>query len=345
MRLAALFLLLATCVPCTAQTPDCAHLQPKIDIAMRLLDQNRIAEAEPLFASPGNLPTDCPAVLLPLARLRAAQNNINESGKLFVQYLQAEPKDPEGPFYFGTVLLRIAYYPQAEAMADRALELNPSHVGALTLKGQLLAMRGQPAEAQQSLERAIAAEPKSAGPHFQLGALFDRRKQHEDAVKQFETVIALTPSDARAYDYLAMNLEQLGNAERAENAFRRGLAVNAGPLSDSFLDFNYGRFLLKRNRLRESQDHLNRAVEIAPRVRAVLYERGKLNLRLGHLSEAAQDARRALDAADPGHVILDLQVYYLLAECYARLGDAAGAAKYTLLAQEAKIPSRSVERK
>ena len=345
MKLAASFLILATCVPGGAAALDCSPWLPKLDVAMRLLDQNRTAEAERLFTFPDSLQADCPAVLLPLARLRAAQNNMDASVKLFVQYLEAEPKDPAGPFYFGTLLLRVAYYPQAEAMADRALALNPSHPGALTLKGQLLAMRGQPAEARQSLERAIAVDPKSAEAHFQLGAFFDRRKQHEEAARQFETVIALAPSDARAYDYLALNLEQLGRAERAEKAFQRGLALNAGPLSDAFLDFNYGRFLLKQNRLRESQDHLNRAVAIAPKVRAVLYERGKLRLRMGQWHEAVDDAQRALEAPDPGHVILDLQVYSLLAECYSRLGDVENTAKYTELAAQSKIPPRSSDRK
>lgn len=345
MKPAALFLLLATFVPGWAQATDCAPWKPKLEAAMRLLDQSRTAEAERLLTFPDSLQADCPAVLLPLARWRAAQNNIDAGAQLFARYLQAEPTDPAGPFYFGALLLRVGYYPQAEAMADRALALNSSHPGALTLKGQLLAMRGQPAEARQAFERAIAMDPKSAEAHFQLGAFFDRRKLNDDAARQFETVIALTPSDARAYDYLALNLEQLGSTERAEQAFRRGLAQNAGPLSDAFLDFNYGRFLLKQNRLRESQDHLNRAVEMAPKVRAVLFERGKLKLRMGQWREAAQDAQRALETPDPGHVILDLQVYSLLAECYARLGDAGNAAKYTQLAAQAKIPPRSSDRK
>jgi len=327
--------------------PDssCTQLGPQIRSVMTLLDQSRTSEAQALLSDASEASLPCPDRLLALARLRAAENKFDESGKLFTQFLETGPTNPEGPFYFGAMLLRIGYYPQAETLADRALTLNPSHVGALTLKGRLLLMRGQAAESQHTLERAIALDPKYAEAHFQLGTLFDRRKQHESALREFEAVTALTASDARAYDYMALNWEQLGDTIRAAKAFQRGLACNSGPLSDSFLDFNYGRFLLKQDRLQESREYLNRAVTVAPKVRAVLYERAKLLLRMGNFKDAVQDAVRALDTPDPGHVILDSQLYSLLAVSFSRLGSVEEADKFTRLAAETGIPPRSADRK
>ncbi len=40
------------------------------------------------------------------------------------------------------------------------------------------------------------------------------------------------------------------------------LTVNKSPFFDSFVDYNYGRFLLKESRLEESQSHLDRAVAL-----------------------------------------------------------------------------------
>jgi len=60
------------------------------------------------------------------------------------------------------------------------------------------------------------------------------------------------------------------------------LAVNAGHLYDSFLDYNYGRFLMKQNRPSESKEHLDRAVRLTPETRAV---HGKLNLLLKNYQE------------------------------------------------------------
>ena len=344
MRSAAALALLYVCVS-RAQTPACTPLQTKIDSAMKALDQSRIHDAEQDLSAIEGARNECPAVLLVMARVRASQRNLEESRKLFERYMRTLPNDAEGPVQWGRVLLRAGGFPQAEAMADRALELNAEHSGALGLKGQLLVMRREPEEGRKLLQKAIEIDPGNSDAHFQLGAFFDRRKQHEDAVKQFEAVAALTPADPRAFDYLALNLEQMGESERAEVAFKKGLAVNSGLLSDSFLDFNYGRFLLKQNRLADSKMHLDRAAELAPGVRAVLYERGKLNLRLQRYADAAHDGERALETPDPGHVILDLQVYYLLAEAYARLGDTDRATSFTNLAKTAGIPPKSAERR
>ena len=121
---------------------------------------------------------------------------------------------------------------------------------------------------------------------------FDGRQLHPEAVEQFEQVIAIRQRDPRAYDYLALNLEALGKAEKAEAAYQKGLQVNEGPLFDSFLDYNYGRFLMKSNRLAESKEYLDRAVRLAPGTRAVYYEHGRLNLRLQKYKEAQVDAER-----------------------------------------------------
>jgi len=75
---------------------------------------------------------------------------------------------------------------------------------------------------------------------------------------------------------------------------------------------------LKRNRLEESKKHLDRAAQLAPQVRAVWYERAKVNLRLQSYGEARHDAERALWLADSSGVIIDLQVYYLLESIYHR---------------------------
>jgi tetratricopeptide (TPR) repeat protein len=187
-------------------------------------------------------------------------------------------------------------------------------------------------------------DPNDAVAHFELGSLYDAAKRSPEAVEQFEKVVALNPGDSSAWDYLALNLEPLGEVERAEEAFRKGLAVNEGPGSDSFLDYNYGRFLLKRNRLEESRKHLDRAAELAPQVRAVLYERAKVNLRLHNYREARADAEKALGLADASGVIIDLQLYYLLESICRRMGETEAADKYAALSRNTPVPLRKQRR-
>jgi len=190
------------------------------------------------------------------------------------------------------------------------------------------------------MEKASKTAPADAEAHFQLGVLMDRQKRYVKAIEQFEKVIALEPANPQAYDYLALDLEPVGEIEKAERAYQKALQVNQGAQFDSFLDYNYGRFLMKRNRLTESKKHLDRAVELTPQVRAVRYERGKLNFRLGNYADARNDAERALSIQDPGKVIIDLQIYNLLHLIYARLGEKELARQYAELARTTPVPLR-----
>ncbi len=207
--------------------------------------------------------------------------------------------------------------------------------------GRLRAARNDVKKAQELFERACRIDPNNPETHFQLGVFFDSRQLHPEAVEQFEKVVALRPRDPRAYDYLALNLEALGMAEKAEAQYKKGIQVNEGTLFDSFLDYNYGRFLMKANRLAESKVYLDHAVRLAPGTRAVYYERGRLNLRLQRIKDAQADAERALSLPDPSGFVLDLQVYYLLATIHMRLGDPEMAQKYAALCRTSRVPIQS----
>ena len=327
---------LACVVPPAAQAQTCAPA----DWAAKALDRGDATEAErtlaPLEAAP-----PCPEVLLGLARLRTAQKQPRAAEAYFTKYLDLAPQDARGHLYFARFLFSMGDYPRADAMSQKAVSLDSSNAAALALQGQLLVMKGEQAKGQELLEKACKIDPANPDAHFQLGALMDRSKRHAEAVAQFEKVIALEPNNPRAYDYLALNLEPLGEIDKIEKAYQRALQVNQGPQFDSFLDYNYGRFLMKRNRLAESKKYLDRAVELTPKVRAVRYERGKLNLRLGNYADARNDAERALSLPDPGKVIIDLQVYNLLQLIYTRLGEKELARQYADLSRSTPVPLRS----
>jgi tetratricopeptide (TPR) repeat protein len=231
---------------------------------------------------------------------------------------------------------------RADYLSSLALALSPDCPEALVVQGRVLTLKGRLREGREALEKAVRLAPENAEARYQLGIWLYRRVAYPEAVQQFEKVVALRPLDARAHDYLALNLEALGEAERAELAYRSARKVNEGPLRDPFFDYYYGRFLLKQNRLEEGRSHLDRAVALHPDERTVHYERGKLNLALKEYGAARRDAERALSLRDPGGLVLDLQVYYLLATVYARLGEVDLARKYAELARTTPIEERSV---
>jgi tetratricopeptide (TPR) repeat protein len=319
---------------------QCAGAERQLDAARQAIAQRNANEADRILSPLQASHPDCPDLVLGLARVRGVKGDVAEANNLFLRYTELEPKDPHGYYYFARFLFNTGAYERAASVTDQAISLDPKYAAPLVLKGRLLAMRGQIPLAEQALKEACALDPNDAVAHFELGSLYDAAKRSREAVKQFEKAVALNPHDASAWDYLALNLEPSGDVERAEEAYRNGLAVNQGPGFDSFLDYNYGRFLLKRNRLEESKKHLDRAAELAPQVRAVWYERAKVNLRLENYREARADAEQALRLADTSGVIIDLQVYYLLESIYRRMGETVLADKYASLSRTTPVPLR-----
>jgi tetratricopeptide (TPR) repeat protein len=236
-------------------------------------------------------------------------------------------------------------WPEAERLLEPLSTSHPDCPAALAIQGRILGLKGQPQAARQALERALRLDPTNLEAQYQLGVWFFRGRLHLDAARHFEKVASARPTDARAHDYLGLSLEALGEADRAELAYRSGLKVNAEPFFDPLLDYNYGRFLRKQNRLEESRGHLDRAVALLPQRRGVHYERAKLNVAVKDYAAARQDAERALSLPDAGGLVQDVQVYYLLTTVYARLGETELARKYAELARTTPIPDQAGDRR
>lgn len=316
----------------------CSGLEKPLRSSEQALTRGDAVEAERLLLLLQSSRPACGEVLASLARVRALQKNVDAAEQLLLQAITLSPDDAHMYFYFAQFYFDQGEYRRAYDLTDKALNLMSEYPDALILKGQMLAMRGEPVAARKTLEEACRIAPNNAEAHFQLGIWFDNSKLNREAVDQFRISVAQRPLDPRAYDYLGLNLEALGETQEAVKIYKRGLLVNKGPLFDYFLDYNYGRFLLKERRLQESKVHLDRAVSLAPETRAVYYERAKLNVILGDYQQARQDAEQASHLQDPSGFVLDLQVYYLLATVYSHLGEHELARQYVELSKTAAIP-------
>lgn len=317
--------------PCAGAGPVLASATSALD---RRLWDAADAELQALSASHAG----CPAVALGLARIRAARGDTAEAERLFTRAIALGPEEPLAHAFLAQYWLARGQPATADYQASLALAQDPDCSEALVVAGQVLETRQRYPEAFEAFSRAARAGSDDAEAQYQLGVRLFRRKRHEEAVRQFERAAALRPTDARAFDYLALAREALGEPERAERAYASASEVNDGPFFDSFLDHNYGRFLLKQGRLEESREHLDRAVVLLPTSRAAFYERGKLSLAQERYQAAREDAEQALRLRDASGLVLDLQVYYLLATVYRRLGETGLAEKYAQLARTTELP-------
>ena len=344
MRFALLSLLFATCSAWPAFAGPCTGAETQLAQVSRNLTINSLATAENTLRALSLSYPDCSEVVLQQARLAQAKGNANRAAELYYRYTDTDPNDSRGLACFGRFFLEQRDYMRADALSAAAVDKNPDDAAALALRGQILVMKGQLSEGQALLEKAIQLDPDDPEAQFQLGTIYDKAKAAPNAVKHFRQAATLNPRDARAWDYLALNLETMGELEGTDQAYRKGLQVNQpGRYYDAFLDYNYGRFLAKRNDLAVSKQHLDRAVELVPEIRAVWYERAKLNLRIKNYQQARTDAEKAAACQQQGGII-DLQIYSLLGQVYARLGETGLARKYMDLTRDTPPPVRSEQR-
>ena len=320
--------------PCSGAEAQLARVSAKLTLG-------DVSSAEAMLGPTTASHPDCPEILLAQGRIEAAKGNPQAAANFYVQYTDIETQDSRGFAYFGRLFLDQRDYPKADALSAAALERNPNDPASLALRGQIFTMKGKTQEGKRLLEKACQLDSNDPEAQYQLGRIYDSDKNSITAVKYFRKATALNPSDARAWDYLALNLEPLGELDGAEQAYRKALSVNQpGRYYDGFVDYNYGRFLAKSNQLAAAKEHLDRATGLVSQVRAVWYERAKLNLRMKNYQQARTDAEKAAATDDPAHVILDLQIYSLLGQIYARLGDIEMARKYAELTRDTPPPVR-----
>ena len=336
---AILLFVAALWAPCLASAGQCTGAEQQLQSISSALAREALDKAEQILDSLEQSYPNCPETLLDRARLLALNGNAMAAEDAFVRYQELAPDASRGYAYLGRFLLEQRQYARADSTSLVALEKNPSEPAALALRGEILVMKGQVKEGKSALQHACQIDPDNVDANFQLGTLYDMENRHADAVKHFERVVAIDASDPRAWDYLALNIEIVGEVDRAGEAYRKAEAVNQrGHHFDAFLDYNYGRFLMKGNQLKEAKEHLDRAVELTPNVRAVWYERAKVNLSMKNYEDARADGERAATLRDTRGVILDLQIYALLEQIYGRLGNKELASKYAALSRVTPVP-------
>jgi tetratricopeptide (TPR) repeat protein len=285
---------------------------------------------------------DCTLLVLAQARVQAAKDD-EAADATFVRYTSLSPRDAQGWAHLARFLIAQGEYQRADAAASLATDCDPADPIAMVAQGQILGLKGHLQEGIKLLEQAISLNPDDEDARFQLGSMEDRAKHPKLAVQDFSEAVSINPSDARAWDYLALDLEPLGEIDRALQSYKRGLSANSpGAYFDAFLPYNYGRFLMKLNQLSASKEQLDQAVVLTPEARAAWYERARLGIRLNNLRQARSDAEKAASLVDSQGIIADLQIYVLLEEIYSRLGETELARKYAELSRVTPSPVRTI---
>jgi type IV pilus assembly protein PilF len=166
-------------------------------------------------------------------------------------------------------------------------------------------------------------ERRRARIRLELAASYYQQGNFTVALDELRQAIEIDPNYAPVYGVLGLVYNDLGERDRAEDAFQRGLRLAP---NDADLNNSYGWFLCQTGRERESLERFARALN-DPLYRTPakpLHNAGICALRIGDEETAERNLQRAFQV-EPSNAV----AMYHLAELYLRRGDANRARFYS----------------
>ena len=138
------------------------------------------------------------------------------------------------------------YLKPAEALLQRALQLDPNNVDALAAKGWVEMDFGagfmaddrtaRLASAEASATKALSLAPDHAFAHLVLGSFYSAVNRSDEAIAEFEHALILDRNLVYAHALIGSAKTALGRAEEAENHYREALRLSPRDVCGPSLD-------------------------------------------------------------------------------------------------------------
>ena len=160
------------------------------------------------------------------------------------------------------------------------------------------------ARARDLAERAIALNESLVGAYHVLGQIYLWMKEHDRAIAQAEHAVALAPNDADGYETLAEILGWSGRAEESIGMIRHAMRLN--PHYPFFYQWTMGHGYYLTERRQEALDAFARVVRENPNFFPAYAYRGVLFSELGRVKEAREAWGKA-SHLNPGVSMLSLR--------------------------------------
>jgi predicted O-linked N-acetylglucosamine transferase (SPINDLY family) len=265
--------------------------------ALKLHEQGRLAEAEPLYAAVLAVRPDHFDALQMMGLVKLAAGQPAEALRLVSAAMGARKPSPQVLLNHGLILEALKRYPEAIESFDQAIKLKSKYAEAHNNRGATLTSLGRDEEALESCRKAIAIKPDYVEAHYNAGTALRALGRYDEALKSFDRALALQPKYFKAHNNRGNVLEALNRIDEALACYDRALA-----LAPDFTEArnNRGRVLLGLERADDAIENFTIALRHNPSDAEAWYQRGRHLLDLSRNDEAAADLAQAL-ALRPGH--------------------------------------------
>jgi aspartate beta-hydroxylase len=165
-----------------------------VEQAITLHDNNRLIEAEDLYAAALSLDAGHAGALTRLGLLRLQQNRPQESAGLLRQAIERDPASAEAHTHLGAALQNLGSHEAALASLDQALTLAPDSTEAMRRRAHTLHALGRGREAIAGYEALLAIEPANGLAQLGLATVLAVADREEEAFVRYRNAADANPA-------------------------------------------------------------------------------------------------------------------------------------------------------
>jgi len=291
--------------------------------AEKLFRAKEFHEAEQYYSQVESGNAHYPIAQLRLGTIYYLTERPAQAEKCFLIFLKFK-KSPEVYCLLAGAQFNLRSFNLATNSALQALRLDPKFANAYTVLGMIHTAEKDFTNAQAAYREALKLNDNDSDTWFMFGQALFLHDDFVEAAKAFDRALKINPQSVRSYENLGRTQDTMGDVKEAEESFKKGLnASHTQKYFDPHIYIEYGEFLLKLDRLTDSQSVLEEGSRIAPRDAEIRYVLSRVYFRMHHLQEAAQEGETALQLRGP-----DYKIDFLLAQIYTAIGNSQEASKH-----------------
>ncbi len=175
------------------------------------------------FAHYVRLPNADPVLAAASAAMRV--NRLADAERALRDHLRRMPNDVAALWMLGDIGVRVAHYDQSRALLERCLSLAPDFAAARLTYAHMFTRQRRPAEALEQLEHLLASDPDSL-VYLKLKALaLQDLGEFERAIEAFEGVLARESASPDFWVSYGDALKTAGRLGVAVEAYNRAAAM------------------------------------------------------------------------------------------------------------------------
>lgn len=195
----------------------------------------------------------------------------------------------------GDTYVRLNKLPDAQVAYDKALQLNPNNVDALTNRGALYFQQKAYEPARQDIDRALALNPKQDAALNNQSMLLTRETRYADALAAIDRALSIQPAQPYYLNNRAYLLLMLGREAEALPLLTQTLRIDD---QNAWAHRNLGIYYLGQKQSTKSIVSLQEAEKLDASVDQLYYYLGKAQLVAGNKAAACEAFRRGELAGD-----------------------------------------------